>query len=510
MVLPIEPIPARGTRINRAQSELILRTELGFLNQELTQFRIFQAYYDGNQQMVFGTDKFKEQFGPAFVDFRDNWCAPVVDATADKLVVEGILLGSGKDEQAANIELGKEIWDVFRRNDIDEQQSELHESTLIKGQGYFIAWPDDELGVRLDWNPADLIRVRYADDDPRTIIWAMKRWATPSGQVNITVYTQDEIWKYKEAARQMDLAPRSGIEAQFPANDSSLSFEPRIVPGESWPLANSFGIVPVVEYLNKSGSELTDVIPLQNGVNYLMLQALTAAGFQGFPQRVIQTQSREPVGGWSNDPGKVWHVFPDMDADGKLSYGDFHEFNTADLSGFRGLVELTLTHMALQTKTPVRMFFQSDRGGRGDAPSGESLLVEDQPLLDKVENRQRRFGNSWFRLARLVAMMHPDINNKDLPLGEMRWHDPRSKYRSALIEEGSKMVKDMGLPVKFVITQLGLSQDEIEFLELSIEEDKAEKAAEAEAAAELEAKVAKESRPVAVPPGTSPPPPRQV
>lgn len=504
MVLPIEPISAASSDIDRATSEAILNYELQLQAAENPTLTRYRAYYDGDQSLVFGTEKFRTKFGSAFEGFRDNWCAPVIEAPADKLFVEGILLGTTEEEMTANSDLSRQIWNVFRANDIDEQQADLHEGALVEGRSYMICWPvDDEDNpartVSLDWNPADLVRVRYADDNPRKIVWAMKRWLTPSGKTYITVYTRSAIYKYEEMAREIRFDTRTGIDAQRPTIVGPQTYEPRIIPGERWPLPNPYGIVPVVEFLNKRESELHDVIPLQNGVNYLMLQGLSAAGFQGFPQRGFMSGVSEPVGGWSNEPGQVWQLPPDLDAEGNLHYGSVFEFQSADLSGIRSFTEMVLQHIALQTKTPVRLFMQSDRGGRGDAPSGESLLVDDQPLLDKVEDRQNRFGNSWYRVAQLVARMDNSIELSSLPLGEVRWKDPRAKYRSALVEEGAKMVKDMGMPLKFVASQMGFTADEMELLNLEIAaaEEKAE--ADKEAEFERQVEMAEATRPEPAP-----------
>lgn len=505
MVIPIDPIPASNPNLSREASEQILKHELQLLTTELTDLKKLRDYYDGEQSLVFGTEKFKAQFGPAFPDFRSNWCAPVVEAVADKLYAEGISLGTTQQEIEENKDLARQLWNMARVNDIDEQQAELYEGALVEGRSYAIVWPsieNDERIVRIDWNPADLIRVRYADDDPRKVVWAMKRWLTPSGKINITVYTENAIYKYVEQAREYRLDTRVGIESQRPDNTPSLSFEPRLVQGENWPLTNPYSQVPVVPFPNKRGSELHDVIPLQDGINYLMLQAFSGAGFLGFPQRGFLSGVKEPKGGWSNSPGRVWQVPPDIGPEGDLNYGTTFEFAAADLSPISEFVAMTLQHIAHQTKTPTRLFYESDRGGRGDAPSGESLLVEDQPLLDKVEDRQRRFGNAWYRVFRLVSLMGEGLPDS-LPLGELVWHDPRSKYRSALMEEGAKMVDKMGLPIRFVAKQLGFTADEQQDLLALLEEQKEEQKKDEMDKMEMEADIA--SRQAAAAPNQPPP-----
>jgi hypothetical protein len=131
---------------------------------------------------------------------------------------------------------------------------------------------------------------------------------------------------------------------------------------------------------------------------------------------------------------------------------------------------MTLQHIALTSKTPVRLFFQADRGGRGDAPSGDALRVEDQPLIDKVQSKQKRYGNSWYSVVRLVAKAIMNDPNLTLPPGEVIWQDVQADYRTALLEDAVQMRK-VGIPYPFVIKRLGLTPEEVEELEL-LGEDK--------------------------------------
>jgi hypothetical protein len=152
-----------------------------------------------------------------------------------------------------------------------------------------------------------------------------------------------------------------------------------------------------------------------------------------------------------------------------MVHGSMDEFGQSDLGEFRQIIEMVLQHLALTSKTPVRMFFKSDRGGRGDAPSGESQLIEDEPLLDKCEDRMTRLGNKWFRVARLVAKA-VDIDS-DLR-GEMIWQDPRSKYSMALLGEAVKLAnpKDgLGLPIQWVMKRLGLTPEDLAELQKMVQ-----------------------------------------
>jgi hypothetical protein len=228
-------------------------------------------------------------------------------------------------------------------------------------------------------------------------------------------------------------------------------------------LPNPFGEIPVVEFSTHKGSEIKDVIPQQDAVNYLLIAAFGGAEFTALPQRGFFTGADEPAGGWRNDPGRIWRIPPYFDHEGKAVPSSAFEFKPYDQSSYVKLVETMLQHMALTSKTPMRYFFQSDRGGRGDAPSGESLKVEDGPLLDKVEVRQTTYGNSWYKVARLVAKAASKNYRFKVPLGEPVWKDPQAEYRSVLLEQ-ALMMFELGISLEFIVKHLGFSREETEIL----------------------------------------------
>jgi hypothetical protein len=458
----------------------IVRTLFDDLSAETVNFTKYRNYYDGEQGFVYGTEKFKELF-PDFKGLKDNWCGVVIDAMADKMKLIGIELDSKDGNEEGENPIAKQIWDAFRRNDIDEQQADLTEGVFVEGRAAVLVWPDEELGVRVDWQPASLVKVRYSEEDYRKPVVGVKRWVTPSGEIRVNVYDDKEVRKYTEGKDQALPEPQKAgtISATIPQKSPTLSLSPRFVEGEEWPLPHDFEMVPIVEFHNKRGSELKDVIPLQDGINYLLVSAFVAGEFSALKQKIFFTHLKAPPGGWSNKPGRVWHLPPMVDSDGKLLHGQHGEFNETDLSGYRQIIEMVLQHLALTSKTPVRMFFKSDRGGRGDAPSGESELIEDEPLLDKVADRMTKLGNRWFQVARLVGKA---LGIEGELLGEMLWQDPRTKYRTSLLDEGIKYAAPLdkgglGLPIEWVVKRLGLSPEELaelqELLTQQLEEEKA-------------------------------------
>lgn len=477
-LFPEEPVPPAERRLTVEQQRLveidtaIARSLFQQAQGDLSNIRMYREYYDGEQPLVYGTDKFKE-FIPAFDGFEDNWCAVVVDAIAEKMKLLGIEIdrpeGSDSDTPDPRV---KKIWDCFRRNQIDQQEKDLTEAVLVEGRAGVIVWKDEELGVRIDWQPAETIAVRYSEEDYRVIDYAVKRWRTPRGEIRLNIYDKNQVRKYVEGKEQKPatLTNTSAQVSSIPVTGPTYSLRPRFVPDEEWPLPHDFGEVPVVEFNNKRGSELTDVIPLQNAVNYVIVSSFVAGEFSAIRQKVFMTHAKEPEGGWKNEPGRVWHLPPMLDTDGKPSYGAMGEFAASDLSQYRQIVEMVLQHLALTSKTPVRMFFKSDRGGRGDAPSGESELIEDEPLLDKAQDREVRLGNSWFKVAKLVAK---GLGIEGEILGEMIWEDPRSKYRTALLDQAIKYL-ELGLPIDWIVTQLALAPEDLAELKDLMEKAEAE------------------------------------
>ncbi len=450
MTLPIDYV-TEDEVVDDEQSLAIIHSETQALAEELPEMDLFRAYYDGDQYLSYGTERFQDEFGDAFDGLVSNWCAPVIDAVLHKLQVIGVKIPGGET-------LSDLVWDALRINDLDEQQEELHEGVLVESRAYAIVWPDPDLGVRFDWQPAQNVRIKYADDDDRIPVWAMKRWVTSSGVVRINLYFANRIEKWQGTDE-----PSNRDRFFTPTSLPSAGIRRFEVPGEPWPLPNPLGEVPVVEFSNRVGSELKDVLPLQDGVNYLLTSGFGAAEFNAMQQKVMMTNVDEPVGGWSNHPGRIWHLPAALDAEGKPINSTIGEFSATDLGPYRSYIEMILQQIALTTKTPVRLFFQSDRGGRGDAPSGDALRVDDQPLIDKVQAKQTRYGNSWYQVVGLAAKIITGDFGLVLPPGEVIWQDIQADYRTALLDEAIKM-QQLGIPYNFIVTKLGLNPDEVETL----------------------------------------------
>lgn len=472
--------------------EALFRAELLQLTKDRATFDSWRDYYDGNQPLAFTTALFRRTFGDAFAGFRDNWMQVIVDAIEDRLTFEGYDI-----EDTA---LNGRIWETFLNNEFDAEQLVLFNGVLVEDRAFVIVWPDDELGAKIDWQPAQLCRVRYDPDNRRRALWALKRWQDDNGDTLVNIYTDSYVYKYMEQeGSDINAAPSSpSAKSEIPLSANIGTLTPREVPGESWPLPHPFGMVPVVEINNtKFTSELDGHTTQQDALNKTLLDMLITGEFQSFRQRYVETLADEPVGGWRASPGEIWQFRPGFDAEGRVVPGQFGSFEVTDPSVFIKPVEMWLDHIAMTSRTPARLFRQIDRGGRGDAQSGDAMLVDDKPLNDKIEKKQKAWRGPLVQLGRLVARAL-DISGDPIPLSTgVLWTDPRYENRVAVLNEAIQMV-NIGLPFKYVIRNLNLTPTEIEEIEQWKDEEKAEQQAEQEAQMKMQAEMSSrgsESRP---------------
>ena len=362
-----------------------------------------------------------------------------------------------------DLEQSKIVWDEIRRNDLTYIQTEIYPGTLIDGRSAVIVWPktDDNgrvIGVSLDPNPARNILVTYDADDTRRVIRAIKRWVTPGGEERLTLYMPDFIYKFK-------IESVSGQVREIDRNSHSFgrSWVQRMVENEPWPLPNPFGEVPVIEFSGRfHKSELGDIIPLQDGLNKTLTNMLVTSEYASFRQPYIVTSNEEPDGGWRNSPGNVWHIQPEVDIDGRPLPTQVGSLDVSDPSTYIRIAEFFLQEIAAVSRTPAHYFYLSSRsGGRGDAPSGESLRVAETGLVKKVETYQELWEGSWNRVVNLMIRAMNNFEQVDPVVIDSHWKHPMAHYKFMLLEEARKMIQELGIPQQIAWRHSGLSEEEV-------------------------------------------------
>lgn len=449
----------------------------------------YRDYYDGDQELRYATSEFKRAFGDEFGDLVANWCEVAISATEDRLEMDRVIFRKAENEDIDE-ESSKAIWEVMLDNDIDELENNLYSSTMIEGRSAIIVWPgaeDDDQDVLLSVNRAQTIFVVYEENNPRRPQYAVKRIRTELGQVNITLYTQEWVYKYKVIKQHVEY---TSDRSNNVSTDSSNWVKREITEtgDPSWPLEQPFEQIPIIEFnARKNRSELHNLTPIQDAINKTLINMLVAADYAAQSQTYIISSNQEPDGGWKRRPGEVWQIQPEVDLDGKALPTSVGSIPAEDLGSFIKVIEHLLAQFSNLSSTPGYYIFNSQAsGGRGDAPSGDSLKVSETTLTKKVEKYQQKFENSLVRLGKLIyeaLELNGLVKGSRPDYGEVVWANSQKHFMGMLLEEGRKMIDELSLPPEYAWRHVGLSEAQIKEARKELDKQLAEQKALEQASA---------------------------
>lgn len=391
-----------------------------------------QDYYDGKHRLAFTSQKFREAFGGMFAAFADNWCPLVVDAVEERLDVQGFRHGTDpKSDQDA--------WAIWQRNGLDAASQLAHSESLIKGDSYAIVWGDNDGQPRVSIESARDVVVAYAPGDRTTRIAALKEWQDEDG-THAVLFTPTAVYKYER-------------------HNITGDWKPDPDDGETWPLSNPLGVVPVVPLINRPSltsdygvSEFVNVIPLQDGVNKLLADMLVASEFIAFPQRYVTGLELDEQ--QNGQPRAPFQVAVDKLLVAEDPNAKFGTLTAGDLKNYVTGIELMVQHVASQTRTPPHYFYLS-----GNFPSGDAIKSAETGLVAKSRRKMRFYGEAWEEVMRLCFKVLNDPRG-DVDDSETVWGDP--EYRSEA-ELADALIKRsaIGVPRQQLWEDAGYTQTQI-------------------------------------------------
>ena len=393
----------------------------------------YDAYYLGAHRVAFATSKWRETFGNLFRELADNWAQLVVDASVERLKVEGFRFGPAGDEA------DDEAWALWQANYLDADSSLAHTEACKSGIAYVLVTPSDDPDtprITVE-HPAQMITMHAADDRRRRIA-AFKRWADGEDTLAM-LYTPEAFHPLRR-----------------PANKETWS-----AAGE--PVPNPIGIVPVVPMLNNPNilgtgiSDLNVVVPLQDAINKLLADLLVNSEYVAFPQRWVtgleiptdengRALDREH---FLSSVSRMW-----VAEDKEVQFGQLPE---AEGGGYVREIEMLIQHVAAQTRTPPHYLL----GSSGNFPSGESLKATETGLVAKVKRKQLTFGESWEEAMRLAFAYRGDKGRATAANAETIWADPESRTEGELVDALTKM-RTLGVPLEALWERWGASPQQIE------------------------------------------------
>jgi len=376
----------------------------------------YWAYYDGDQPLMYTANRLNEIFRNLDARFVQNWCAVVIDSCNERINLKGLL--------AANNPEAQKILDAqWEKQELSLESDEVHLAMQVTGEAYVIAWKEpagpstaasassasaqdtgSEEGAgetQVYYNDPSLCYVHYATDNPRQKAWAAKCWVNDAGKLCLTVYYRDRLEYYvttKAADKVMN----------------AKAFEPAAVPVA----VNPYGVIPVFHYRTQKRalkSDLKNVVPLQNGINKLLVDMMVAAEYSAFKQRWVISQA-ETFGKLKNAPNEIWHI---PAGDGQQEGTQVGEFSENNLENYLKPIGELAGSVASITRTPRHYFFQE-----GGDPSGEALLAMEGPLNKKAQDRIDRAAPVWKDVASFILQ----LEGMDVPRSGITpvFDDPRT------------------------------------------------------------------------------------
>jgi len=339
------------------------------LSTKTSTYKTLWQYYDGDHPLVYTNKRLEEIFAGLDAKFTENWCAVVVDSIADRVILSGFTAG---DDATT-----KKLDSLWSDIELNLEADDAHLCTFVTGEAFLIVWPDEDNRIQAYYNDSRLCHVFYDSENPRKKSFAAKWWDDVDGYRRLTLYYPDRLEYYVSNKKAENIS-------------SAKAFQ----PDEEMPTApNPYGEIPVFHFRTERRtikSELDNAIPLQNGINKLLLDMMVAAEYGAFRQKYVISNAQS-LGKLKNAPNEIWDL-PAGDGVGQQT--QVGEFSATDLSNYLEAIDKLAQAIGIITRTPKHYFFSQS----GD-PSGEALIAMEAPLNKKAQDRIARLTSTWRKIA---------------------------------------------------------------------------------------------------------------
>lgn len=445
--------------VDQAYAEALSESEI-----KLTRQIIAARKYHFGQQNVQLTDRLKQFIGEQFggFEFRLNIVRTVIQTITEKLAVIGFDADNNDTTNTEAILWAANLWE---KNNLDARQTDIFESALRDGAHYVIVdWPEDKGYPR--WLPQQQYTsteaggdgngctIKYPQGDPNLDpLVGIKYWTEMIDGQNVqrrTMYFPDRIEKWARTGG-------GGDWSQF-RDEGDTAWPIPWVDVEGQPLG-----VAVVPFYNKNlMPEAADAIPLQDAANKVVVDLLSTEDQTAY--RVLVALGFIPTSDGmdlKSDGSNALEIQPGIVIGTTKSKREANvsAIEPANLGPITDLVQQLVLWIALVTDTPVSRFITTKL-----IASDETLKQQEEPLIAKVENRQKLFGNAIKECLRL-SMKLTRLFGTD---GEFTFTEdvavhPIWKSAQSLVErlEELTLKKNLGVPLPQLWTELGYSQDKV-------------------------------------------------
>lgn len=409
-------------------------------NRDQLSIEALDAYYRGRPtRLPWLPEQARDEFYRLLELTKSNYMGLVVDATAERLCVEGFRIGG-------DAEADSQTWDIWQHSNFDNDSDQAILEALITGQSYALVAPGPSQGDMPDLyaeHPAQAIVAYTPGSGRREAAAGLKVWEDEwTGRWLATLYLPDGVYKY-----QSGNVNTSGVDG--------ISWERRLVAGESWPLPNPLGEVLLVELPNNPRlltggvSEIADVTAVQDRICKTLADRMMTQDYGAFPQKWAIGYPEEDAQGRPNriDVGRNRMVTSDV------AETRFGQWDAAALDPYSAAKREDVKDIASRTRTPAQYLL-----GEMSNVNGETLKAAESGLVSKVRQRQRSYGEGFERLIRL-ARRAAGVGSPDETI-ETIWRNPEFRTEGELVDALVKMAT-IGVPHEALWERWGATPLEI-------------------------------------------------
>ncbi len=418
------------------------------------------AYRGEVDQLKFASPEFGSYFAERFAGFCDNWCAPVVAATTERMNYQGIRL-------EGQLRSDTELTRVWKANNGERGSSQGWVVMLAASRMFALVWgnPRDEETPRITWERPENCIVGY-DADTGEAVAGLKLWNDEAFEF-ATLYLPTEVWKFQRRTGT------AGFVNLIVPSTYAGGWGPRQPAGDqAWPIPNPIGEVPLVEFRNQDLlddnpiSDIDGVQSAQSAINLVWAYLLNGLDFATLPQRVV-TGADMPKVPVLNDQGQVVGSRPiDLNLlaaervlwipskDAKTA-----EWSSANLKAFDETLDRLVNHVSAQTRTPPHYLV-----GKIANLSADALTASETGQVAKSGERLTYATPSLRQLNRLVLLAQGGdqaaAKARACMAGTIDWKDIQFRSLAQKADAYGKL-KDIGFPFEYLAEQWGLDPEEV-------------------------------------------------
>lgn len=389
------------------------------------EIRRLWEYYEGNQPLYFVARILEEQQN-RFPALTINWCGKFVDMLDARCMVDGFRL-AGADQN------DDKLWDIWQRNNFDEEQSENNIASLVTGISYVMAGPSAEGAL-------------YTVESPHTV-------AVERDVISRRLIAGLKVWKSDPEQAIEDMA-----ELYVRGNDGEPSriytFESgkRLDGGKAlgWMKSNerlqSSPMIPIVDFPNqklkgKGRSVMKPLIPIVDAANQIATNMMAGAEHHATPRKWIVGANKsdfvgpdgKPLSAWQIATGAVWVNSYD-DKRPNAPKPEVGQFAATDLRNFHDtLSTLGRIGAGLCDLAPSTFGF----GISDNPPSADSIRAAKDDWISRLERIQTARGNGYEQLCRIGAAIE-DRDPATLVGLETVWRDAGAPTKDAAADRAVK------------------------------------------------------------------------